>query len=176
MKLHLDQLPDEGFELDYQEPPHVFDYLKNDEKGTGADVSDPVQVKLLVQKTVGNVTIMGRVEGAALMACSRCMEGITKNISHSFSYNCLPIEAMGDEEELSREGTDVYYYSGVDVDITALVQEQVSMSLPMKPLCKEDCKGLCPVCGANLNLSDCGCRKGQGDLRFSALEGLKARK
>lgn len=177
MKLYVDQIPDEGLELDYQEPPDSFYYLKEEEKGAGAKIVGPVQVNISAGKTPGGIAIKGSLQGSAVMNCSRCIEELTKDISHDFFYNCLPEEAMEEEgEELSRESTDVCFYSGGEIDITALVQEQIAIALPMRPLCKEDCKGLCPKCGANLNRGDCGCQKGSVDLRFTALKGLKIKK
>ena len=174
MKLYIDRIPDEGFEIDYQEPTESFEYLKHEEKGAGGIVGGPVHVKLLAKKTSGGVAISGRLQGDVSVICSRCLGEIALDVSHDFFYECLPAEAMEEEkEELSRDSVDIHYYTGGEIDITALVQEQLALALPMRPLCKEDCKGLCPKCGANLNKGDCGCKKEAVDLRFAALKKLK---
>lgn len=172
MKLYVDQIPDEGLKLDYQEPAVSFDYLK-EEVGAGAKVVGPIKISLSVKKGSNGVIVTGRLQGEASVTCSRCLEEITEDISHDFSYNCLSTEIMDEEEELSKESTDICYYSGGEIDVTGLIQEQAALALPMRPLCKEDCKGLCPKCGANLNLGDCGCKKKPMDLRFAALKDLK---
>lgn len=176
MKIYVDQIPDEGLEREYEEPADSFHYLEKEEKGTAAKVSGPVHVSLVVKKTSGGVSIRGRLQGTASMACSRCLAEITEDVSHDFFYDCLPVEAMEEEEELSTDSADIHYYTGGEIDITALVQEQLALALPMKALCREDCKGLCPRCGANLNLGDCGCQKGPVDLRLAALKDLKIKK
>lgn len=170
MKLYIDRIPDEGFDIDYSEPTESFDYLKHEEKGAGGIVGSPVHVKLLAKKTSGGVVISGRLQGSISVSCSRCLVEIPLDIGHDFFYECLPSEAMEEKEELSRDSVDIHYYTGGEINITALVQEQLTLALPMRPLCKEDCKGLCPACGANLNKGDCGCKKEAVDLRFAALK------
>jgi uncharacterized protein len=172
MKLNVEQITDEGVELGYREPPQSFDYLEREGE---LAVSEPVRVSLRAEKITGGVALSGVIQGRVSMSCSRCLERITEDISHEFSYDCLPAEAI-EEEELSVADTDVHYYSGGEIDISALVQEQVALAIPMRPLCKEDCKGLCPKCGANLNLGDCGCKKEAVDIRFAALKDLKIKK
>jgi uncharacterized protein len=64
-------------------------------------------------------------------------------------------------------------YSGDEIDLTHEIEEQVAMDIPFKPLCGEECKGLCPVCGTDLNAADCGCSKEPVNLKFSALKDFK---
>jgi uncharacterized protein len=64
------------------------------------------------------------------------------------------------------------FYRGDELDLTEVTKEQVLLGLPMKPLCSESCKGLCPACGADLNLGPCGCGGKAVDQRFQALEKL----
>lgn len=171
MKLSVDKIPDEGLELNYHEPSGSFDYLK---KGEGARIIGPVNVAVQAHKISGGIAISGLLQGSAVMTCGRCLDEFTEDISHQFSYDCLPQAAIEEEkEELTADALDIYYYSGGEIDITALVHEQVALALPMRPLCKEDCKGLCPECGANRNKGDCGCRSGPVDLRLAALKNLK---
>lgn len=171
MKLYIDQIPDEGLELDYQEPAEAFGSL-----GDELTVTTPVHVTLLARKSSGGVIVKGNLRGTVTLACSRCLKTFSEDISHDFYYNCLPEEAAEEGEELSMEDTDTYYYSGGEVDVAALVQEQVVLAVPMRPLCKEDCKGLCPKCGADLNQGDCGCQKAPVDIRLAALRELKINK
>lgn len=177
MKLSVDKIPDEGSELNYTEPADSFDYLKTEEEGTGATIVGPIVVTIQAKKRAGGIDISGQLRGTAAMTCSRCLVEITEDISHDFFYNCLPHEAVEEEkEELTMESMDVCFYSGGEIGITELVHEQVALALPMRPLCKDDCIGLCTECGANLNRGDCGCKTGQGDIRFAALKNVKMKK
>ncbi len=174
MKLSVDKIPDEGLALDYHEPAGSFDYLKKEE---GAKIVGPIAVTLHAHKGSGGIAISGRLQGSAVMTCGRCLDEITEDISHPFAYDCLPDEAIAEEkEELTADILDICYYTGGEIDITALVHEQVALALPMRPLCREECKGLCPECGANLNKGECGCRKESVDLRLAALKNLKIKK
>lgn len=173
MKISVDNIPVEGLELNYQEPAASFDYL-NEEGEDGAEIVGPVSVGVHVKKRSGGFEISGRLQGAAATICGRCLDKFNEDISHTFSYDCLPHDAIVEEkEELTSDTLDICYYTGGEIDITALVHEQVALALPMRPLCREDCRGLCPECGANLNKGDCGCQKGTVDIRLAALKNLK---
>lgn len=174
MKISVDKIPDEGLELNYQEPADSFDYLKTEEVGAGGKIVGPIVVAIQAKRRGGAIDISGQLLGSTAMTCSRCLDEFTEDISHSFVYNCLPDEGGEEEkEELTIENMDVSYYNGGEIDITALVHEQVALALPMRPLCKDECEGLCTKCGANLNKGDCGCRKEPVDLRLAALNDLK---
>lgn len=176
MKISVDKIPVEGLELNYQESADSFDYLKI-EGEEGAEIVGPISVEVQAQKRSGGIDINGLLHGSAVMACGRCLDKFTEDISHSFSYECLPQEAIVEEkEELAADALDICYYTGGEIDLTALVHEQVALALPMRPLCKEECKGLCAECGANLNKGDCGCNKEPVDLRLAALKNLKIEK
>jgi uncharacterized protein len=75
--------------------------------------------------------------------------------------------------ELSAEEGGLIIFAGREIDLKEALQEQVVMSIPMRPLCAETCKGLCSRCGANLNDGDCGCRQNSFNIKFAALKDLK---
>ena len=77
------------------------------------------------------------------------------------------------EVEVDEEDMDVYSYQGEEVDLEPLLREQVILAVPFAPLCREDCKGLCPVCGIDLNTGTCTCDRTPIDPRWSALRNLK---
>jgi uncharacterized protein len=77
------------------------------------------------------------------------------------------------ELELLEEDMEVEFIHGETVDLDAIIREQVYLALPMKNVCREDCAGLCPVCGANLNEGPCSCKKDSGHPAFSKLKFLK---
>ena len=174
MKLNIDQIRDDGLELVYQEPATHFDYLK--ENDSGVSISTPVHVTLFARKSSEGVTIKGMLEGTVTLACSRCLKTFTEKIDHSFYYNCLSEREIVNEVELSLEDVDTCYFSGAEIDVTALIYEQAALAVPMKPICKEDCKGLCPKCGADLNEGNCKCPREIINRRFEALKSVKVKK
>lgn len=94
--------------------------------------------------------------------CDRCAEEVKKNFS--FNVKRIVVEKLENEED----DDDYIVVSNRELDLDELVNEEVSLSLPNKILCKDDCKGLCPKCGANLNVKQCNCKK-DVDPRMEAL-------
>jgi uncharacterized protein len=80
---------------------------------------------------------------------------------------------LDEDVELAEEDLISAAYEGYEIDFTAEIAEQILLAIPFKPLCKEDCRGLCPSCGAELNETECACSKNQVNLKFTALQNLK---
>jgi len=115
----------------------------------------------------------GTVHGDVLGSCSRCLEEYRFDLDHPFTFVLTPAAAAGSEgAELSADDLALSYYQGEEIDLTPLVQEQVILALPTRPLCAEGCRGLCPRCGANLNGGPCGCPALPGDPRLAVLHTL----
>lgn len=124
----------------------------------------PISVKghVILEKGVADLRLA--VHTDILMACSRCLD--------DFSY---PVH-MDIQDLLSRRELEDMDYEliedGVEIDLKELVESHLYLSLPMKVLCKEDCKGLCQECGANRNHGQCSCGHEEIDPRFSALRDM----
>ena len=84
-----------------------------------------------------------------------------------------PLNAAAAEAELTEEDLSFSFYEGDEVNLAPLVRETLLLALPTKPLCREDCRGLCPRCGANRNGAECGCREEWRDPRLEVLRTLK---
>jgi uncharacterized protein len=108
------------------------------------------------------------------MDCSRCLEAARLPISAPFKYILTPAQAEHPEEqELNAEDLDFIYYQDDLIDLDPLVAEQILLQIPMKVLCREDCKGLCPHCGISLNQHSCQCYAERIDSRLAVLKKLK---
>ncbi|MBI4666881.1 MAG: DUF177 domain-containing protein [Nitrospinae bacterium] len=123
------------------------------------------------------VYFSGEVEGDLGLECSRCLKEFPLHLKEAVTAVFMPkadlaAEAGLEEVELSGEDLDVQLYAGDDIDLYPPVRDQLALSAPMKPLCAEDCKGLCPTCGADLNEAPCGCEAREADNRFAALKKL----
>ena len=115
----------------------------------------------------------GRVEGAATATCARCLTAFPLDVGTDFSVVLTPEERLSGEIELAPGDLTQSFYSGTEVDLTRLVYEQVLLALPTRPLCDEECRGLCPQCGVNRNTAECSCTVESGDPRLAVLRGLK---
>lgn len=138
-------------------------------------VTTPVAFDADVTRTKARVTIRGTATTTLELKCSRCVEGYDVTVAASFDLRYLPAEeapAGGEEVEVADEDINTAYYREGRIDLGELVHEQLYLALPMKPLCKDDCQGLCPVCGANRNTAPCSCEHKWIDPRLAGLKAL----
>jgi uncharacterized protein len=135
----------------------------------------PVEVSADLRKDAQKVRLVGRVTTTLELDCSRCLEAFTVPIDAKFDVLFLPAGAnTGDgEQEVAEEDLGVSFYKDDTIDLGEVLREQFYLALPMKPLCREDCRGLCPVCGRNRNRETCDCQTEWVDPRLDALRQLK---
>ena len=131
----------------------------------------------LLGSTLGEVRVRGRVQVQMEAECDRCLESCQFPIDSNFDLFYRPAEMSdGDDEVAISEGeSEVGFYEGAGLELGDILREHILLSLPMQLVCREDCKGICPVCGQNRNLTACGCHSKAEDDRWSALRDLKLR-
>ncbi len=115
----------------------------------------------------GGATFRGRVEGRVELSCSRCLDRFDFPVQRDFFLTFVP-EPFDEFAPVEPEES-LFHAPGGRADLDAVVREQIWLSLPLKPLCRPDCRGLCPTCGANRNRIECGCRVEQIDPRLAPL-------
>jgi uncharacterized protein len=133
----------------------------------------PVRLEGVVSRIEGGFALDARCAFEGKLECSRCLAAYPFASDEAFAlvlYKRTP--GSPDVRELARDDLDVAFYEGEEMDVTPLAEERVQMSLPMKPLCREDCRGLCSRCGADRNLGPCGCATDEVDPRWAALAGV----
>ncbi len=126
-----------------------------------------------------NVFASGAFKGEVTVACSRCVEPFKIPIEEQLQVTYMPASAMPAEDDESEDGAevdlealDVFPFDGETVDVEPLLREQFVLAVPFAPLCREDCKGLCPQCGIDRNTATCSC-EAPIDPRLAGLKGLK---
>jgi uncharacterized protein len=131
----------------------------------------PLRVRAKVSKAADKFLVHGTIRGGIRIRCDRCLEPFHRELESQFHvYLVVPREKADQEEiELLDEDMEVDFIRGDTIDLSDIVREQIYLSLPMRAICRESCRGLCPVCGANLNESSCLCRKPEGHPAFSKL-------
>jgi uncharacterized protein len=109
--------------------------------------------------------------------CARCLEPVRHELAGDFDllFRPLGVDAGPSERELGAPETEIGYYQGGGLVLEDVLREQVLLSLPVRTLCSEDCKGLCPRCGRNLNEGACTCEATTADPRWGALSDLRSR-
>lgn len=128
----------------------------------------------LVSHSGGEVRIHGHLDVAMEAECDLCLEPAGFPVAQDFDLVYEPAEAgpEGEEVALAREDSDVDFYRGDGLELADVLREQVLLALPMQRLCREDCQGICPVCGENRNRVQCGCQVKPPDDRWAALRNL----
>jgi uncharacterized protein len=123
------------------------------------------------------VEVSGRLTGRMEADCDLCLAPVALPAEVEFEVSFLPKaveeEATTGERELHGDEPDFSFYEGGIIDVDELVREQLLLALPSRFRCGEDCKGLCPHCGADLNKETCACEHEEIDPRWSALAALK---
>jgi uncharacterized protein len=151
-------------------PPSALDPQDEDYR-----VVAPVALSMRIEKAGGEAfRVAGRAQTRLGLDCGRCLEPFEMPLDASFELRYVPYEqntGEGEREVSEDDLTTAFYRDGM-LDIVELLREQVQLALPMKPLCAEACRGLCPDCGANLNRTQCGCTPKWEDPRLAPLKGL----
>jgi uncharacterized protein len=128
------------------------------------------------REEVADIRVRAAYHGDFEVLCARCVEPVRSPVSGSFDLIFRPQSADADpgERSITPDETEIGYYEESGLSLEDVVREQVLLSLPSRTLCKEDCKGLCPRCGQNLNLESCNCNPASAENapRWSALQGL----
>jgi uncharacterized protein len=175
MKIHVTKIPEEGLKLDCLKEGNWFREVVPDADEIGFSLQ-AVHASFLVRRTEGAVIVEGRVETVVQVACSRCLDDAQIPVRTSFRYTFLPADEMVlQDQELNAEDIEFGFFEGEMIDLDPVIYEQIVLQIPMKTLCREDCRGLCTRCGTNLNVSGCECDTAQGDERFAVLRNLKKR-
>ncbi len=126
---------------------------------------------LTVEKDSDTVFIRGDVAARVPLQCGRCLEPYTVTVRPAVDARFVPSPATrGEERELGRDDLETDVYRNGLLDLTVLLETETTLALPMKPLCRESCQGLCPVCGSNRNVTACACETRAPDPRWVALK------
>ena len=174
LQINLKTIPDAGLALAIDLGPEWFDRWHEADPGldcAGAHITGSVHLS----KHGHDILVRGNLSGRMELACGRCLEPFTAPVAIEFDLLLVPGPTGADavKEELSPEDLDLDFYTGETVDLESILREQIILMLPLKPLCDETCKGLCPHCGANLNRETCTCAADAVDSPFARLAKLK---
>ncbi len=127
----------------------------------------PVEIEGELKGSADSVELRGKAVYELSMPCDRCFEIATQRRETEFSH--VLVRQLSDEED---EDGEFVVVPDDQLDLDQLLTEDILLDLPTKFLCSPDCKGLCPVCGKNLNLGDCGCQRDDTDPRLAVLKQL----
>lgn len=127
-----------------------------------------------LKEALMEIRVAGHVSTQVGVACDRCLEPIAIPVDTDFDLIYRPTAYMpeGDEVEVQEKETEVGFYQGEGLELKDVLREQVLLALPMHWVCREDCRGICPVCGQNRNTAECACHEEPADDRWAGLKNL----
>lgn len=127
------------------------------------------------RQVVEDIRVVGKFATTVEVRCARCLEPVENAVAESFDllYRPQGVDARGDDASIGRAETEIGYYQGDGLLLEDVIKEQILLALPVKQVCRPDCKGLCPHCGRNLNVESCDCAATVSDPRWTALEDIR---
>lgn len=155
------------------QPLEVAERICPDADGCGEDVVrvGEFMVDGQLERVSRGYQLTGRLKGAAVLRCARCLVEFSVSLDESFEIELRPATEAPHEDEtrLGRNELDVIFYETPLLDLATVAAEQVQLAVPMKPLCSEGCRGFCSRCGRSLNEGPCECPP-EIDARWTPLE------
>lgn len=157
---------------------HIYQPDELDPLDERVQLTEPVAVKGQVKRSGHEVFVNGHLETRAQLECDRCLKPVELPVSADFALEYI---TGADYESssaaaLSADELAVSVFDGETIDVDEIVKEQILLAVPARTLCREDCKGICPECGSDLNTGQCNCAAGEVDPRWAALKSFKSDK
>lgn len=180
MEFKVSELEREPIEFDLELGPGAVDLGQEAEQEgqlAAAGLAEVIHEHRGPRDIVADIRLRGRFAGKFQVPCARCVEPVEIPLAADFDLIFRPagadVEAA--ERSITAPETEIGYYQKDSLLLEDVLREQVLLSLPVRTLCKPDCKGLCPRCGENRNSQACSCDEGPSDPRWEALAGLRGR-
>jgi uncharacterized protein len=184
MRVNIDEIKDAGLRRSWDVPRETADEMVSGDLA-GYRARGPVHVDARLEKIERRVLVDAQGRAELTVPCGRCLTPVSVDLPVEFELTLVPEDEYRDADEGEKQGhgptagsfepaqAEEETYSGRVIDLDPLLREQLVLSLPAYPVCREDCKGLCAVCGTNLNERECGCDRHVPDPRWAGLKNLK---
>jgi uncharacterized protein len=178
MLLEIRELEAHAVDFDEQIAPGVIDFGPEVTQRGNLEASGRAQLiceQHGKRELIEDIRVAGSFSTRLELTCARCLEPIAREIGKKFDLLYRPQGSDAGKEELSVTAADaeIGYYQGEGLLLEDLLREQVLLALPLRTICKEECKGLCPHCGKNLNSEQCSCAGPLEDSRWAALKDIR---
>lgn len=180
MEFKVIELEREPIEFEVEVAPGAVDFGEEAEQAgplAAAGRAEVIHEHRGPRDIVADIRLRGSYAGEFQVPCARCVEPVKIPLAGEYDLIFRPAEADSEapERSITAPETEIGYYQKDSLLLEDVLREQVLLSLPVRTLCKPDCKGLCPRCGKNRNLEGCSCEEGPADPRWEALSGLRGR-
>jgi uncharacterized protein len=180
MEIRIEQLKARPRTVVFADSAESFTALHELAVAGAVDFRSEIRVELVAELIGALVEVEGTLSCSVVLPCSRCLQPVEMRLELplvlSFSRQPPQVSAPVEEYELSEDEVGLIVFDGDTIDLRSPIEQEVLMALPQHPLCRDDCPGLCPVCGADLNQQRCGCSTPQFHGALAALKNFKVDK
>ncbi len=170
LRVPIQDIPQEGLTVNFGEKSSHLEL-----EGEDSSWISPVKGSCLLQRFDSAVLCRGKLQATLIMECGRCLQKFHHPLEVGFAVTFQAKVSPPTEEELELEAQDfdTYSYETGEIDLKEAIRDHLGSAVPLQPLCRTDCAGLCPQCGRDLNKGLCQCPPQEGDPRWAALAHLK---
>ena len=175
LSVKFDEISDEGLTLKWtEEKAPLLSYVESFSQ-IDFDFETPLLAEATVWKANHSVFVKGRIETTLRLRCVRCLNEFFYPLTSTYELTLHPSKgtSLGEEIELDESEMESSFFEEGEIRLSEIACEQIFLEIPYQPLCHEECKGLCPGCGKDLNLFSCECVKEAFGSGFSSLKRLK---
>jgi len=185
MRVNIDEIKEAGLDRRWDVAREELDAMVRGDRA-GWRARGPVHADVHVDKVDRRVILEAKAVAELEAECSRCLVPVTADLPIDFQLTLVPADEYEDEDgpaedkahhpvagSFDASDAEEEVYTGKVIDLDPLLREQVLLALPAYPVCRETCKGLCSVCGTNLNERECGCVRKVPDPRWAGLAKVK---
>lgn len=173
MKIRVDEITQSPRDIRFSESSEELNLIYSE--GQIRDFHFPpfLGVELVCYRSGRELFFQGSFGGTIEGCCGRCLSSYSFPIERRLDFVLTPDSFVAETKELNRDDTGLSFYTGDEIDLSPFIREQVLLALPMRPLCRDGCRGLCMGCGVNLNDGPCLCTSSRGDPRMALFRTLK---
>ena len=173
MKLAVDEITESPQNIRFSEKIEELNQLFTRSKISDFRFPSQLDIRLTYYRSGRGLFFKGSIGGAVKGTCSRCLEYYSFTLEKNFDFILTPDPLVGKSRELKSDEMRLSTYSTDEVHLSPFIKEQVLLALPTRPLCNDNCQGLCSGCGANRNRKSCLCDSPPGDPRMAVFRNLR---
>ncbi|MBU2549630.1 MAG: DUF177 domain-containing protein [Proteobacteria bacterium] len=173
LKIRVEDIPEQGMTLALEIAAEEVEARLSELEGEPLSVAAPLTIRLQLAPTGARIVTRGSIRTAIRSGCARCLDEFEQPVNEAVFTVFAPDSELDRRDEREAEALNQELYSGEEIDLWPVVQEQIILAVPIKPLCREDCQGLCPDCGRNRNQGSCDCGRTTGHPGLAGLEALR---
>lgn len=161
MNIDIDRLPAEGLSVSRD-----YEFCGDDLVEDNAVPLKPLHAEIFIRKVGEEIYVKGQISTCVNLICCRCLSPFEFAVDSHFDLVFLPEELDVVKEQLERDDVNKLFYYSRSLNLEEVVLEQLNLTFPVRPLCSEDCQGICPVCGRLIRNGDCSCAEKSPDDRL----------